>query len=79
MATLMTVSNNEGSKRCDKKCYDATSPECDCCCGGMNHGKGLKTAIQNTEQYGKELLNKIKKENPNVTATINAIQESLFN
>jgi len=36
--------------RCDARCYDATSPDCDCVCGGRNHGIGLQRAAQNTLQ-----------------------------
>jgi hypothetical protein len=43
----------------------------------MNHGKGYAAAADNTQQYGKELLEKIKKENPGMTATIEAIQGKL--
>lgn len=45
---LIEVSNSDGVYgRCDAKCYLATGPECDCCCGGVNHGKGLTQAIAN--------------------------------
>lgn len=29
------------------KCYDASSEECDCICGGNNHGVGRAKAITN--------------------------------
>ncbi len=34
--------------RCDAKCYNAREPDCDCICGGMNHGVGLQQAQENT-------------------------------
>jgi hypothetical protein len=34
--------------RCDAKCYDAKETECDCICGGRNHGAGMVHALQNT-------------------------------
>jgi hypothetical protein len=77
MATLITVGNNNGERRCDEKCYGASGGVCTCVCGGMNHGKGLKAAQQNTIEYGKELLKKIKKENPGMKANIEAIQQNL--
>lgn len=46
MTTLLAVYTKEGCiGRCDAKCYDANSPECDCICGGVNHGVGLRTAV----------------------------------
>lgn len=51
MTTLIAVYNSEGCVgRCDAKCYEATSPECDCICKGANHGAGLKQAVCNTRQ-----------------------------
>ena len=78
MPTLMTMGNSEGERRCDARCYDATGPECDCICGGMNHGKGLKAATENTCEHGKMLLEKIKREHPEQSGVINAIQQTLF-
>ena len=46
--TLITIGNSEGSRRCDARCYDAKGPDCDCICGGKNHGKGLQVATKNT-------------------------------
>jgi hypothetical protein len=50
MTTLMIlVANSDGVVgRCDAKCYSATGPECDCICGGQNHGVGLQRALANT-------------------------------
>lgn len=51
MTTLIAAYNSEGCiGRCDAKCYNATSPECDCICGGMNHGAGRQKAIANTTE-----------------------------
>lgn len=50
MSTLITTGNRNGEqRRCDARCYDAKGPECDCCCGGRNHGVGLDKAIQNMQ------------------------------
>jgi len=77
VATLMSVGDNYGERRCDEKCYGAEGGSCSCICGGMNHGIGLKAAAANTQEHAKQLLKKIKEENPGMEATINAIQESL--
>lgn len=49
MTTLIAIYHEkELLGRCDARCYDATSPDCDCVCGGKNHGVGLQQAAQNT-------------------------------
>ena len=61
MSALITVSNSEGVVgQCDAKCYDAQLPECDCICGGLNHGAGLEAAKDNTTKafLGDEALEK---------------------
>lgn len=51
MTTLIAAYNSEGCiGRCDAKCYNATCPDCDCICGGQNHGVGLNKAMDNTRQ-----------------------------
>lgn len=51
MATLIAVYTSSGCVgRCDAKCHDAQSPECDCVCGGANHGVGIDQAIKNTRE-----------------------------
>lgn len=50
--TLISVYNSDGCVgRCDAHCYDAKHPHCDCICGGVNHGAGLKKAQENTREY----------------------------
>jgi len=44
----MTILMRSLSGRCDAKCYEAEHPECDCCCGGVNHGVGFRQAAKNT-------------------------------
>lgn len=60
MPTLISVHNSDGCVgRCDAKCYDAQSDDCDCICGGKNHGAGLERARANTaELAGAELAAK---------------------
>lgn len=48
--TIMSQGDNDGERRCDARCYDAKGPDCDCVCGGANHGKGLTAAIQQNEE-----------------------------
>ncbi len=51
MTTLIAVYNKSGCVgRCDAKCYDAIHPDCDCICGGRNHGKGLDKAVEQTRE-----------------------------
>ena len=62
MATLIAVYNSEGCVgRCDAKCYDAHEPECDCICGGMNHGAGQQKATDNTREYCEEWIEEYKR------------------
>lgn len=32
---------------CDARCYNAIHEDCDCCCGGLNHGVGEDKAREN--------------------------------
>jgi hypothetical protein len=51
VTTLITVSNSEGVVgRCDARCHEAKFPECDCCCGGINHACGFDQAQRNTAE-----------------------------
>ncbi len=73
MATLISYSDTSGkARRCDAKCYGATGPICDCVCGGMNHGAGIKAAFENTSHLaiaqirdiaGAENTSQVKKAN----------------
>lgn len=57
MATLLAVYNSEGCVgRCDANCYEAKSPDCQCVCGGRNHGAGLKQAMENTRELFEPML-----------------------
>lgn len=51
MTTLIAVYNSEGCVgRCDARCHGAQEPECDCICGGINHGVGREQALENTAE-----------------------------
>ena len=63
MSCLIYASNSEGcTGRCDANCYNATGAVCDCICGGMNHGVGLKQATDNTAKYCDEWIKKYAQE-----------------
>ena len=52
MVALITMFSSAGViGRCDAKCYDARTPECDCICGGANHGKGLSVGRSQTDEH----------------------------
>lgn len=63
MSCLIYAHNGDHcTGKCDANCYEATGGTCDCICGGVNHGVGLKKAKENTaimadkwiENYAKE-------------------------
>jgi hypothetical protein len=65
MSCLIYASNSEGcTGRCDANCHNATSPECHCICGGMNHGVGLSKARENTQKYVEEWIDDWEKKHP---------------
>lgn len=57
MATLIAVYNSDGCVgRCDARCYEATTPECTCICGGRNHGAGKDQAVANTRELAESWI-----------------------
>jgi len=55
--TLISIHNSEDCVgRCDARCYEAKGDLCECCCGGMNHKKGLQVAMEQTQEHAKRLL-----------------------
>jgi hypothetical protein len=57
MSTVVAVYTSSGCiGRCDAKCHDAKETECDCICGGRNHGVGRSKAIENTRVYASAWL-----------------------
>lgn len=64
MTTAIAVYSGDGQcvGRCDARCHGATSPDCDCICGGRLHGVGIERAIeQNTRHFlGDELTDELK-------------------
>jgi len=48
MTTVIAVYSAQGCiGRCDANCYNAAKIDCDCICGGRNHGVGHERAIEN--------------------------------
>ncbi len=79
--TLIAVYNSEGCVgRCDAKCYNAECKECNCICGGANHGAGKKRATENTQRMAEEWISKWKETHPTdeVKTNQNIFQTSLF-
>lgn len=63
MTTLIAVYNSEGCVgRCDARCYNAKHPNCDCICGGANHGAGIEKAMENTEKMAQVWIEEYTKE-----------------
>jgi hypothetical protein len=57
MTILIAVYDSDGCRgRCDARCYEAVEPDCDCVCGGLNHGAGRQKAITNTRRYAEVML-----------------------
>jgi hypothetical protein len=54
--TLIAVYKSGGDRgsvcvgRCDARCYEAKDANCDCICGGRNHGSGQQKAMDNTRE-----------------------------
>lgn len=63
MTTLIAVYSSRGCiGRCDAKCYEATSPDCDCICGGINHGAGRNQAIANTAEHAQKWIDQYEEQ-----------------
>ena len=49
MPTLITMTVGSARARiCGARCYHAKGDDCQCICGGRNHGKGFKEAHRTT-------------------------------
>jgi hypothetical protein len=61
MVTLISYQSSGGDQgRCDAKCYEADHPDCDCICGGRNHGAGLQQAVDNTRELAQSWIDRAK-------------------
>jgi hypothetical protein len=56
--TLIEIRKADGTLvgRCDARCYNAITPECECCCGGKNHGRGVERAVAQTREQAFNLI-----------------------
>jgi len=59
---MIILISSDGAHKCDEKCYNAKSMRCTCICGGVNHGVGLRQAIENLEARQYDLLFENKEE-----------------
>ncbi|MEV0996883.1 hypothetical protein [Nonomuraea sp. NPDC050202] len=82
MATLLAVIRPGGrTQRCDARCYDAHEAECQCVCGGLNHGAGFHTALENTRRLHQEWIEAAHTADPdilNIEIDLNAQGYALF-
>lgn len=81
MTTLIAYhSSGRDQGRCDAKCYEAQHPDCDCICGGRNHGAGLDQALENTRELGESWIEHAKASGQVIGAelSLTAKQEPLF-
>lgn len=51
MATIITQSDHNGTRRCDGTCHNAKTPKCTCICGGRYHGAGDKAREMVTRDW----------------------------
>ena len=57
MTTVISFHTSSGEEgRCDARCHNAVSPDCDCICGGANHGVGTAQAIENTRLMADQMI-----------------------
>lgn len=84
MTTLIAAYDSQGRciGRCDAKCYDADHPDCDCLCGGRNHGAGRQKATENTRQFFEDFIDAWEKLHPEAekftTPALKPVQLGLF-
>ena len=80
--TLIAVYNSEGCVgRCDARCYEAAEPDCDCICGGRNHGAGREQAIDNTRELAGSWIDHARANGQNLThveLAVDAMHQPLF-
>ena len=82
MTTLIAVCSAEGGQgRCNAKCYEAHEEECDCICGGRNHGVGQEQALDNMRELAESWLEQARASGQDITRAelaITAMHEPLF-
>jgi hypothetical protein len=82
VTTLIAVCNSEGCVgRCDARYYEAAEPDCDCICGGRNHGAGKEQAIGNTRELAENWLGQARASGQDIThaeLAVTVTHEPLF-
>lgn len=58
--TTLIYAEGAVNGRCDAKCYDATSADCNCICGGKNHGVGYHVAVDYTRDMAEHQIRAIE-------------------
>jgi hypothetical protein len=64
MTLIVVKDKDKVVRRCDKRCYDAKHEDCDCVCGGINHGKGFDAAQKNVADHFQAIKEKFEAEHP---------------
>jgi len=82
LTTLISYQSSGGDQgRCDAKCYEAHEDECDCICGGRNHGAGKQQAIENTRELAEGWIKQARANGQDVSHVellADAMHEPLF-
>jgi hypothetical protein len=82
MVTLISYHSSGGDQgRCDARCHDAAEPECDCICGGRNHGAGKERALDNTRELAQSWVDAARASGLDVTdvqLAVDAMHQPLF-
>jgi hypothetical protein len=82
MVTLISYQSSGGDQgRCDAKCYDAEWDECDCICGGRNHGAGKQQALDNTRELAESWIEQARANGQDVgrfELAVDAMHQPLF-
>ncbi len=82
VTTLISYQSSGGDQgRCDAKCYDAEEAECDCICGGRNHGAGKQQALDNTRELAESWIEQARANGQDVShveLAVDAMHQPLF-
>lgn len=82
MVTLISYQSSGGDQgRCDAKCYAAEWDDCDCICGGRNHGAGLEQATDNTRELAESWIERARANGQDITSielAVTVMHEPLF-
>jgi len=74
---LLEFSLADGTrKKCDARCYNDHRKDCECICGGANHGKGIEVAIANTSENWAKLRGNWNRRKGSSFATVSYLSTS---